>query len=106
MRLCEPLLSNRTPPERFTRHPRPRQCGVLSSLGFESVRLILYLRQLSDGPPVSCLVGGAASRLLFFQPKRQPDVEVHLKFSSGPGILQNGHKPRGTWAVGVIYFYR
>lgn len=83
MRLCEPLLSNRTPPERFTRHPRPRQCGVLSSLGFENVRLILYFRQLSDGPPVSCLVGGAASRLLFFQPECQFADEVHLKIWRG-----------------------
>lgn len=90
MRLCEPLLSNRTPPERFTRHPRPRQCGVLSSLGFENVRLILYFRQLSDGPPVSCLVGGAANRLLFFQLKRQFDIEVHSKFSADGEFVRTG----------------
>ena len=55
MRLCEHLLNHRTPPERFTRHPRPRQCRVLSSLCFENVRIIFRLRQLSSGPPVSCL---------------------------------------------------
>lgn len=39
--------------------------------------------------------------VIISQPRRQVAVEVHLKFCSGPGILQNGYKSRGTWAVGV-----